>query len=126
MQIFHGKIITCDKNNNVLNYLVENSGKIEYVGNELPSQYSNQSIKKLINKNVVVIVKKRKAKSLDSQLIILLKKIFIVAVSLALKNNQVNKTKIFVNNIEYKYLNKLLIFEYLNLVSIFLPFETTL
>ncbi|MHA1765930.1 MAG: amidohydrolase, partial [Promethearchaeota archaeon] len=53
MQIFHGKIITCDKNNNVLNYLVENSGKIEYVGNELPSQYSNQSITELNEKSLL-------------------------------------------------------------------------
>jgi len=41
MQIFHGTIITCDKDNNVFNYLVEDKGKIEHVGNNLPEIYAN-------------------------------------------------------------------------------------
>ncbi|MBW2620352.1 MAG: amidohydrolase family protein [Deltaproteobacteria bacterium] len=41
MQIFHGTIITCDKGNNVFNYLVEDKGKIEHVGNNLPEIYAN-------------------------------------------------------------------------------------
>ena len=41
MQIFHGTIITCDKDNNVFSYLVEDKGKIVHVGNNLPEIYAN-------------------------------------------------------------------------------------
>ena len=41
MQVFHGKIITCDKNNTVANYLVEREGRIAYIGDELPMQYED-------------------------------------------------------------------------------------
>ncbi|MCR4695364.1 MAG: amidohydrolase family protein [Pseudobutyrivibrio sp.] len=39
MQVFHGKIITCDKKNNVANYLVEKEGRIAYIGDRLPAQF---------------------------------------------------------------------------------------
>ncbi|MCR5416253.1 MAG: amidohydrolase family protein [Pseudobutyrivibrio sp.] len=39
MQVFHGKIITCDDKNTVANYLVEREGRIAYIGDELPEQY---------------------------------------------------------------------------------------
>jgi hypothetical protein len=39
--IFHGKIVTCDKDDNVYMYLVEDWGKIKYVGNELPEHYKS-------------------------------------------------------------------------------------
>jgi predicted amidohydrolase YtcJ len=39
MQIFHGTIITCDPKNRVFKYLVENQGRIEFVGDQLPSKY---------------------------------------------------------------------------------------
>ena len=41
MQIFQGTIITCDKDNNVFQYLVEDKGKIVFVGNKLPKMYDN-------------------------------------------------------------------------------------
>jgi len=41
MQIFNGTIITCDKDNNVFSYLVEDKGKIVHVGNNLPEIYAN-------------------------------------------------------------------------------------
>ena len=41
MQIFHGTIITCDKDNHVFSYLVEDKGKIVHVGNHLPEIYAN-------------------------------------------------------------------------------------
>ncbi len=41
MQIFHGTIITCDKDNNVFSYLIEDNGKILHVGNDLPEIYAN-------------------------------------------------------------------------------------
>ena len=53
MQIFHGKIITCDKNNNVFNYLVEKKGIIDYVGDELPSQYSNHPLVELNERSLI-------------------------------------------------------------------------
>ncbi|MHA1675248.1 MAG: amidohydrolase, partial [Promethearchaeota archaeon] len=41
MQIFHGKIITCDSENHVYQFLVEENGKILYVGDELPTEYAS-------------------------------------------------------------------------------------
>ena len=40
MRIFHGKILSLDKMNNVYDYLVEDRGRILYVGNFLPEKYS--------------------------------------------------------------------------------------
>ena len=39
MQVFHGKIITCDENNTIASYLVEKEGRIAFIGDELPAQY---------------------------------------------------------------------------------------
>ena len=39
MKIFHGNIITCDKDNNVFNYLVEDKQRIVYTGNNVPGSY---------------------------------------------------------------------------------------
>lgn len=44
MTIYKGKIITCDKSNTVANFLVEDDGKIVYVGHDLPQGYSNAKI----------------------------------------------------------------------------------
>jgi len=42
--IFHGKsIVTCDKDDNVYTYLVEDGGKIAYVGNDLPDIFKSNS-----------------------------------------------------------------------------------
>jgi predicted amidohydrolase YtcJ len=41
MKIFHGNIISCDKDDSVYSYLIEDKGKIVYVGNDLPSQFSS-------------------------------------------------------------------------------------
>lgn len=40
MQIFSGTIITCDQDNNVFNYLVEDKGRILYVGQDLPEKFT--------------------------------------------------------------------------------------
>lgn len=40
MQIYHGKIISLDKDNTVYDYLVENQGRIVYLGDSLPTRYS--------------------------------------------------------------------------------------
>ena len=41
MNVYEGTIITCDKNSNVFRYLVEDTGIILHVGNELPEKYSH-------------------------------------------------------------------------------------
>ncbi len=43
MQVFHGTIITCDESDHVFSYLVEDKGKIEYVGNHLPEIYAGKT-----------------------------------------------------------------------------------
>ncbi|MFH1933418.1 MAG: amidohydrolase family protein [Pseudomonadota bacterium] len=53
MQIFHGTIITCDKDNNIFNYLIEDNGKIVYVGNNLPEIYSNSKQVELGSKALI-------------------------------------------------------------------------
>lgn len=40
MKVYQGTIVTCDENNRVCQYLVEDKGKIIFVGNELPEKYS--------------------------------------------------------------------------------------
>lgn len=39
MRVFQGTIITVDKNNAICKYLVEDGGRIVYVGDELPEEY---------------------------------------------------------------------------------------
>ena len=39
MKVYHGSILSVDKNNDVFQYLVENRGRIVFVGNELPTKY---------------------------------------------------------------------------------------
>jgi len=40
MQIYHGKIISLDKNNNIYEYLVEDQGRIVFLGDFLPTEFS--------------------------------------------------------------------------------------
>ena len=39
MKCYEGHILTVNQNNDVARYLVEDGGKIVYVGNDLPEQY---------------------------------------------------------------------------------------
>ena len=39
MKVYEGYIITCDDKNTIAKYLVEDAGRIVYVGDELPEQY---------------------------------------------------------------------------------------
>lgn len=41
MKCYEGSILTVDENNSVFHYLVEDGGKILYVGDELPAAYEN-------------------------------------------------------------------------------------
>lgn len=50
MKIYHGTVLTCDRKNNVYRYLVEENGKIVYVGNDLPEQYQGAYATELGNR----------------------------------------------------------------------------
>lgn len=39
MKVYEGAILTCDANDQVARYLVEDDGRILYVGDELPERY---------------------------------------------------------------------------------------
>jgi len=41
MKIYEGNILTCDEQNHVYKYLVEDGGRLVYVGNELPAKYAS-------------------------------------------------------------------------------------
>ena len=47
MICYHGAILTCDQNNTVANYLVEDEGIIRYVGSELPAEYASVPVHEL-------------------------------------------------------------------------------
>jgi len=40
MEIYHGSIVTCNRENQVFEYLVEKEGRILHVGNELPPEFA--------------------------------------------------------------------------------------
>ena len=44
MKVYKGKILTVNKNDDVANYLVEDRGRIAYVGNELPEKYASWEV----------------------------------------------------------------------------------
>lgn len=50
MKIYEGSIITCDDENHVYRYLVEDNGRIAYVGDELPDIYKSGETMMLGNK----------------------------------------------------------------------------
>lgn len=53
MKIYKGNILTVNENNDVVNYLVEDKGIIQFVGNELPSKYQNLSIVDLAKRALI-------------------------------------------------------------------------
>lgn len=53
MKIYHGKILTVNANDDVFNYLVEEKGKILFVGDELPEKYRNTEIVELGEKALI-------------------------------------------------------------------------
>ena len=53
MTIFEGTILTCDENDTVCQYLVEEKGKIAFTGNELPDRYLRENIIQLGNKALI-------------------------------------------------------------------------
>lgn len=53
MKCYHGSIISVDKNDSVFRYLVEDKGRIVFVGNELPPEYSKAKIIELGDKALI-------------------------------------------------------------------------
>ena len=53
MKVYQGHIVTCDQYDHVYHYLVEDQGKIIYVGNELPIQYHSHDIIDLKEKALI-------------------------------------------------------------------------
>ena len=41
MSVYRGAILTCDAQDHVYKYLVEDNGRIAYVGDELPARYAS-------------------------------------------------------------------------------------
>ena len=47
MRVYEGNILTCDAQDHVYRFLVEDAGKIVYVGNDLPAKYASGTHVKL-------------------------------------------------------------------------------
>lgn len=47
MKAYHGTILTVDEHDSVANYLVEDAGRIAFVGNELPKKFANAPVEEL-------------------------------------------------------------------------------
>ena len=53
MKIYHGTILTVNKHDDVNRYLVEDKGKILFVGDELPGQYRGAELVELGRKALI-------------------------------------------------------------------------
>ncbi len=53
MNVYKGNIVTCDLQGNCYQYLVEEKGVIQYVGNELPESFQNQTVINLGEKALI-------------------------------------------------------------------------
>ena len=53
MKVYHGNILTVNENNDVFEYLVENKGRIVYVGNKLPKKYARAERIELGNRALI-------------------------------------------------------------------------
>lgn len=53
MKCYEGHILTVNQNNDVARYLVEDGGKIVYVGNDLPEQYHSAEVIQLGEKALI-------------------------------------------------------------------------
>ena len=53
MKIYHGSILTCDSSSNIFQYLVEENGKISFVGDALPSRYEGAPVTELGSRAIV-------------------------------------------------------------------------
>ncbi len=54
MRIYHGKIISLDKDNHIFNFLIEDRGRIIHLGDSLPSEYKKDDINVELGKRVLL------------------------------------------------------------------------
>ena len=55
MKIYEGSILTCDSQDRVCRYLVEDGGRIVYVGDELPAKFASGSRVKLGDRALIPV-----------------------------------------------------------------------
>ncbi len=53
MKVYEGAIVTCDRQDNVYRYLVEDRGRIVFTGNELPGEYKGAPVESLADGSLV-------------------------------------------------------------------------
>ena len=53
MKVYHGNIVTVDEKNNIYQYLVEDKGRILYVGDELLKEYKDAEVIELDKKALI-------------------------------------------------------------------------
>ena len=53
MKVYHGNILTVDEKNSIYSFLVEDNGRIVYVGDELPKEYKEAEMIELGKKALV-------------------------------------------------------------------------
>lgn len=53
MRVYEGNILTCDAQHHVYKYLVEDGGRIAYVGNDLPAKYASGTRVQLEDKALI-------------------------------------------------------------------------
>ena len=53
MKIYHGTVITCDSRNSIYQYLVEEEGRITFVGDYLPEKYQGKPVDELGEKVLI-------------------------------------------------------------------------
>jgi predicted amidohydrolase YtcJ len=53
MKVYEGAVITCDHDNNTFRYLVEDKGRIIFVGNELPAGYKGLTAERLGERSLI-------------------------------------------------------------------------
>ena len=53
MKVYKGNILTVNKTDDVVKYLVEDKGRIVFVGDELPEKYASQKVTDLGDKALI-------------------------------------------------------------------------
>ena len=53
MRVYRGNILTCDEQDHVYKYLVEDNGRIAYVGDGLPAKYASWPMTDLVQKALI-------------------------------------------------------------------------
>lgn len=60
MKVYEGNILTCDAQDRVYKYLVEDGGRIVYAGDELPAKYDGHTC--VVNSKLLDILREKAKK----------------------------------------------------------------